>query len=176
MIHFAGQNAILLLQLTDNPQLTLKIPVVNWKLTPGVRGLDLTNTESSDRRRFSETVVIEGSVRREDAKVCLADLPEYATDAHRLALAVLSGDTDGALALSDEVQLQHAQGEWFVSRKKLLTVISLWAEWVRLLRESGRLGSQRVASLTKIEQESYSILRKCEKEVPFEQAPLPDRT
>lgn len=45
------------------------------------------------------------------------------TDARRLALAVLDGDEQAALALADEVQMAFQQGEKFISRTRLQGLI-----------------------------------------------------
>lgn len=82
-----------------------------------------------DGKHYNGTSVYLSDVPTKDGPILFIDVQytppgvEPQSDAVRLALAVLEGDTDAALVLADEVQMQHRQGPDYLPRQALVDAL-----------------------------------------------------
>lgn len=114
-----------------------------WNLTfdNGVETLDSLFSLARHYRYVRTTVRLDGT---------LAPEPTYPTaeqDRYLLAHAVLGNEEHAALALADEVQLRHASGDGFVSRRQLAGLLAEWAEYAASARRS-RSGREALLART----------------------------
>lgn len=97
----------------------------------------------------------------EDVRIMdiLQGFVEPKTDAERLAVAVLLGETEAAFALADEVQMSLAGGDNYMSLRKLFDELEEWSR--RNVSRSGNGGRYEVTNdtvrLSRTMEDGYAI-------------------